>query len=349
MLENQTDEFDLISQEAKFFEDMIVGSNSEMRKVLQSIAKLSKTDINVLIVGENGTGKELVAKAIHKNSPRKDQTFITFDCDSIEPKLMESELFGHVKGAFPEALIDKKGLFEEADQSTLFIKEISNLSNELQGKVLRAIEFNEFRPIGVSKINKADVRVVCSTKKNLEKMVSNNTFRSDLYYRICLTTIFVPTLRQRTEDIPVLAKFLLERSSKKLGKKVSKITNKAMGHLLSYPYPGNIRELEHIITQALLNAEGSTILVEHLPEKVREHSESYDHQLQDAFFNEIDLNNGFKELRKMFERQLIGLYIKEADGNITRAAEQAGIERESFHRILKRLKFPKSRSKRSDQ
>ncbi|HEY8370461.1 MAG TPA: sigma-54 dependent transcriptional regulator [Thermodesulfobacteriota bacterium] len=243
----------------------IIGSSPEMLKIYNLIQRVAATRTNVLISGESGTGKELVAKAIHYNSPRKDKPFVTINCGAIPENLMESELFGHKKGSFTGAVANKMGLFEAAHEGTLFLDEIGELTPPIQVKLLRAIQERTFKPVGGTEDVTVDVRIICATNKDLEKEVAAGTFREDLFYRLNVIQINLPPLRERREDIPILAQHFLEKYAKELGKDIRKISAEAMALLQQYSYPGNVRELENIIERSVALESTNVILQESLP------------------------------------------------------------------------------------
>jgi Nif-specific regulatory protein len=235
----------------------IIGESPKMQQVFQVIQRIAQSDVTILVRGETGTGKELVAAAIHKRSKRKDEPFIKLNCAAITDTLLESELFGHEKGAFTDAKETRKGRFELADGGTLFLDEIGDISASAQVKLLRVLQEREFERVGGSKTIKVNVRLVAATNRNLEEMVKKGDFREDLYYRLNVIPIDLPPLRQRGDDIKLLVNFFLERAIKN-HKKVVKITEEAMNTLCSYPWPGNVRELENTIERIVLmgNEEG---------------------------------------------------------------------------------------------
>ncbi len=243
----------------------IIGSSPEMLKVYSLIQRVAGTRTNVLISGESGTGKELVAKAIHYNSPRRDKPFVTINCGAIPENLMESELFGHKKGSFTGAVANKIGLFEAANEGTIFLDEIGELTPPIQVKLLRAIQERTFKPVGGTEDVTVDVRIISATNKDLEKEVAAGTFREDLFYRLNVIQIKLPPLRERREDIPILAQHFLEKYAKELGKDIRKISAEAMNLLTAYSYPGNVRELENIIERSVALESSNVILQESLP------------------------------------------------------------------------------------
>jgi two-component system response regulator PilR (NtrC family) len=242
----------------------IIGQSPQMRKVFDLIWKASQVVSNVLITGESGTGKELVAQAIHENGPRKKQPFITISCAGLPETLIESELFGYRKGAFTGAVMDKVGYVETANKGTLFLDEIGELSANMQVKLLRLIQEKKYVPIGETKERSADVRFILATNKDLEQEIIEGRFRYDLFYRINVITIPIPPLRERQEDIPVLANFFLEKYSKTGGKEIRKISSYALKILSEYHFPGNVRELENIIERSVAMERSTIILPESL-------------------------------------------------------------------------------------
>jgi two-component system, NtrC family, response regulator PilR len=231
--------------------DNIIGQSPKMLALYDLLEKVAPTKTNVLITGESGTGKELVAKAIHYNSPRKEKAFVTLNCGAIPEALLESELFGHMKGAFTDAIATKKGLFEMADEGTIFLDEISELPLMMQVKLLRVLQDREFKRVGGTEDIRVDVRIIAATNKDLERAVKEKRFREDLFYRLNVIQIKLPSLRERREDIPVLAAHFLKRYSEELNKNISRISPEALHLLLNYEYPGNVRELQNIIERAV--------------------------------------------------------------------------------------------------
>lgn len=231
--------------------DNILGQSQKMLALYDLLEKVSPTKTNILVTGESGTGKELVAKAIHYNSPRKDRPFVTLNCGAIPESLIESELFGHMKGAFTDAIATKKGLFEVADEGTLFLDEISELPLPMQVKLLRVLQDREFKRVGGTEDIRVDVRIVAATNKDLEEAVREKRFREDLFYRLNVIQIKLPPLRERREDIPLLALHFLKKFSGELNKTISNFSAEALQLLLNYAYPGNVRELQNIIERAV--------------------------------------------------------------------------------------------------
>jgi len=247
----------------------IIGESPGLKKVLGEVAKVAGSKSNVLITGETGTGKELFARAVHYNSGRKDKPFVPINCSAIPEQLLESELFGHVKGAFTGATSAKKGLFEVASGGTVFLDEIAEMSPGLQAKLLRALEDGEVRPVGGAQSAKVDVRFISATNRDLAELSTDGGFREDLYYRINTINLELPPLRDRRDDIPRLAAHFMARFAAELGKHVAGISEDALGLMDAYAWPGNVRELRNIIERAVLITETDTINAEHLPESMR--------------------------------------------------------------------------------
>jgi two-component system response regulator PilR (NtrC family) len=247
----------------------IIGRSRPMQEVFRMIEKIAPSESTVIIYGESGTGKELVARAMHTHSKRKDHTFLGVNCAAIPDTLLESEMFGYEKGAFTGAHTQKKGLFEEAHAGTLFLDEIGDLNTVLQAKLLRVLQEGEFQRVGGTKTIKVDVRLLAATNKNLEEEVKDGRFRQDLYYRLNVVPIFLPSLRERKEDIPFLVEHFLAKYQKKHGKAIKRVTSEAMKCFLDYRWEGNVRELESVIERSVILAEHDVIDSETLPEKLR--------------------------------------------------------------------------------
>ncbi len=245
--------------------DNIIGRSSQMREVFKLIGSVANTRTNILIQGESGTGKELVAKAIHYNSPYNREPFIVINCSAITDTLLESELFGHVKGAFTDAVCETKGKFEIAGKGTLFLDEIGYISVNLQSKLLRVIETRDFMKVGGEKILNTEARIIAATNQSLKQMVEKSNFREDLYYRLKVVEIKMPTLRERKDDIPDLVAYLLEKINRELRRSVRKVPPHVMKLRVSLPWKGNVRELENALTRAVILAKGDVILEENVP------------------------------------------------------------------------------------
>ena len=245
--------------------DNIIGRSPQMREVFKLIGSVANTRTNVLIQGESGTGKELVAKAIHYNSPYHDEPFIVINCSAITDTLLESELFGHARGAFTDAVAETKGKFEIAGKGTLFLDEIGDISPNLQSKLLRVIETRDFMKVGGEKILKTEARIIAATNHDLRSLIEKGQFREDLFYRLKVVEIFLPSLRERKEDIPELVAYLMEKINRELRRSVRKIPPEVMAVLQDLPWRGNVRELENALTRAVILAKGDVILKENLP------------------------------------------------------------------------------------
>jgi len=296
------------------FGEIVVGSQA-MRRALEIVQKVAPHDSPVLITGASGTGKELIARMLHRESSRAEHAFVPVNCGGVPEQLLESEFFGFVKGAFTGADRDKPGLFEVADGGTLFLDEVGELPGSLQVKLLRALQEGEVRRIGATETKRVDVRIISATNADLEDAVEKGDFRKDLYYRLAVVPVHLPPLRARKEEIPQLAAHLLERHSRRLRVAVDGIAPDAMEVLLGYSWPGNIRELENVIERALVLTEGSTISVEDLPEAVRRPS-------PDGPGGAVDGDDlSVKRHGARLERHLIQLALDRTGGNKTQAAE----------------------------
>ena len=300
----------------------IIGDSKALRTVLTMVKKVAKTDVNVLITGENGTGKELIARELHQQSSRNEEVFIPVDMGSISENLFESELFGHVKGSFTDAKEDRAGKFEAADGGTLFLDEIGNISLQAQAKLLSAIQNKTVVPVGSNKPIEVDIRLVCATNCNLPQMVEDGLFREDLLYRTNTIGIEVPPLRKRGEDIVVLANYYLNKFISKYNKPRLRINQPAIDKLLAYPWPGNVRELVHTMERAVILVEGEVLRPD-------------DFVLGTAKEQTVD-----DELVTLEEMEL--LMIRKAldhhDGNHSAAADQLGISRQTLYNKLKKVK-----------
>jgi len=291
----------------------VVGRGAAMQQILTLANKVARHPSTVLVTGESGTGKELVARLVHSASPRAGAPFVPVNCGAIPEALLESELFGHVRGAFTGASSERRGLFEEAHGGTLFLDEIGELPSPLQVKLLRALQEGEVRAVGGDVTRPVDVRVVTATARDLEAEVAAGRFRSDLYYRINVVRIHIPPLRDRLEDVPELVHHFVTLFNKRLGLGVTGVSPAAMRLLIEYPWPGNVRELENVIERALVLAEGKAIEVEHLPVAVRAPNAT------NAVPDVLDLS--VKRQTEALERSLIKDALDRTGGNRTRAAK----------------------------
>lgn len=299
-----------------------IGNSPEMQEVFSTIQKVAKTDANILILGENGTGKELVARALHRNSLRKDEVFISVDLGSIAETLFESELFGHERGAFTDAKKEKAGRFEIASNGTLFLDEIGNLSLPLQAKLLTVIERREVIRVGANRPKNIDVRLICATNNNIHQMVQDESFRQDLLYRINTVEIYLPPLRERTGDVPLLAKHFTKVYSKKYKKPIKGISSQALKKLSTYPWPGNVRELQHAIERAIIMSDTDML-------------EPNDFILQSQTSKVDDMELDTYNLDEI-EKKIINKVLKLNQGNISQAAAELGLTRTSLYRRMEK-------------
>jgi DNA-binding NtrC family response regulator len=311
--------------EHKFGLENIIGESPAMRQVFETVQQVAPSRVTVLITGETGTGKELIAKAIHNLSPRKNGAFVAVHAAALPSSLLESELFGHEKGAFTGAVERRIGRFELADGGTLFLDEIGELESPMQVKLLRVLEERAFERVGASKTLQVDVRLVAATNRNLKKLVSDGKFRDDLFYRLSVVTVDLPPLRERRDDIPLLVKAFLDEFSRENNKQVRELTPDALNMLLAYDWPGNVRELRNAIEQMVVLARAERLTVRDVPAAIRAAADLSKINVVRAGMTVVDA-----------ERQLIAQALKEADGNRTKAAQKLGISRRTLHRKLKK-------------
>jgi DNA-binding NtrC family response regulator len=323
-------------QEKYGFHNM-VGKSKKMQEIYRIIAKVATTDSTVLIYGQSGTGKELIARAIHFNSPRREKQFVPVDCAVLSENLLESELFGHVRGSFTGAITTKPGLFEVADGGTVFLDEVGNISLAIQAKLLRVLQEREFTPVGGTKVKKVDIRLIAATNKDLEKMIKEETFREDLYYRLNIVPITLPALKERQDDIPILAVHFLKKYAEEIGKTIKGFTPEAMERLMRYPWPGNVRELENVIERTVVMIEEEMVQVEHLILPGQ--------QEKDVLENHIPMTSEeLKELKKQMreraveeiERAFVLNALERNHWNVTRAAEEVGMLRPNFQALMRK-------------
>ncbi|MCX8117269.1 MAG: sigma-54 dependent transcriptional regulator [Desulfobacterota bacterium] len=314
----------------------IIGKSKKMQEIYRIIAKVAPTDSTVLIHGQSGTGKELIARAIHYNSPRRDKQFVTVDCAVLAENLLESELFGHIRGSFTGAVTTKPGLFEVADGGTLFLDEIGNISLAIQAKLLRVLQEREFTPVGGTKSKKVDIRLIAATNKDLEKMIQEGTFREDLYYRLNIVPIFLPPLKERQEDIPALAMHFLKKYSEEMGKSIKGFTPEAMERLMKYPWPGNVRELENVIERTVVMMDEEMVRVEHLILPGQKRAE----EIERIPMTSEELKEIKKQLREKaveeVERAFVIKALERNQWNVTRAAEEVGMLRPNFQALMRK-------------
>ncbi|MCX7990577.1 MAG: sigma 54-interacting transcriptional regulator [Proteobacteria bacterium] len=309
----------------------ILGKTQKMREVWEQIEKVALTNTTVLLRGESGTGKEMVATLIHQKSIRNDRPVITVNCTTLTEHLLESELFGHIKGSFTGAIENKKGLFEVAHNGTIFLDEIGDMPINLQTKLLRVLQNGEIRPLGSNEVKKIDVRVIAATNRNLEQLIEEGKFREDLYYRLNVFSIHLPPLRDRKDDIPYFLHYLIETNSKKLGKKIVSYEKEIIKYLKAYNWPGNIRELANVVERAIILAQGDELKLKDFPI----HIQSVTPETEIIASNK-NLWEQRDEQLALFEKNLIKRYLKQTMGNVKKASELAGIPRPTFHNLMKK-------------
>lgn len=310
-------------QEKYKFSNLIIGKSKRILEIFNLIKRVANSNCNVLILGESGTGKELAAQAIHYNSPRKKRPFVAVNCAALPQDLLESELFGYEKGAFTGANSQKLGKFELSSGGTIFLDEIADMSLSMQAKILRILQEKSFERVGGAKSIKVDLRLIAATNKDLEKAIQNNSFRDDLYYRLNVVSIYIPPLRERKEDIPLLASFFLKKYTKENKKKIDGFSPSAMDLLMRYNWPGNVRELENVVQRAIVLGKGDFILPEDLFLTPVEASEEVFSSKEVSLVEE--------------EKKLIKRILNKTGGNQTKAAELLGIHRNTLRRKIKKF------------
>jgi two-component system NtrC family response regulator len=318
----------------------IVGEDPEILKIFEEIRKVASMESTVLLLGESGTGKELFARAIHTHSQRATRHFVALDCSTLSPSVLESELFGHVKGAFTGAVKDKAGIFEVANNGTLFLDEIANLTLEVQAKLLRVMDTHEYKPVGASQFKKTNVRIIAATNRDLKSMVEEDKFREDLFYRLNVFPIFIPPLRERKEDIPRLAYHFLRVFCRETGKRIEGFTDDALETLVNQQWPGNVRQLKNIIERLVIMADHKFLdrshLLEHLHGKRINGGNSVPETLEELkVVRKYLIDVRFGELEKAFLIKAL----KACEGNVTRAAAKVGMQRPNFHALMKKHKI----------
>mgnify|MGYP003963754061 FL=1 len=315
-------------------EDIVVGKNNKMKKILHSVNKLKDTKSNVLVLGESGTGKGIIARTIHEQSNRKENPFVTVNCSILSPTLLESELFGHEKGAFTGADKLKIGRFEFADGGTVFLDEIGEIDKSTQTKLLRILQEKVFERVGSTKTISTDIRIIAATNSDLEKAVEQNVFRRDLYYRLKVIVFQLPPLRERREDIPAFAEFFLEKYGGELNKSTQKFDKECMDALVSYDYPGNIRELENIVERAVVLADEDVIHVSDLPDEIQ-------YRKKGIFDRQIVAPEKTKSISEM-EKDVIFKTLLECSWNQSMAARLLGLSRDKLRYRIKKYGLEKT-------
>jgi DNA-binding NtrC family response regulator len=317
--------------EDKFHFKNIIGRSGKMVKIFELIRHIAPYDSSVLIMGESGTGKELIANAIHYNSPRASMPFIKVSCASLSEGIIESELFGHEKGAFTGAIASRKGRFEMADQGTLFLDEVEDIPPTTQIKLLRVLQEGEFEKVGGNETLQVNIRIIAASNRDLQETVKNGTFREDLYYRLNVVNIKLPPLRERKEDTPFLVNFFIDKFNQRYNMKVKGISQRAMSFLIDYGWSGNVRELENTIESILVINSPEVIDIQHLPQEIKDSKEKPE-------VIPIKIGTSLEEV----EREMLIQTLKATKGNKRRAAELLGINVRTIHRKMEELEEPYS-------
>lgn len=318
----------------------LVGSSAAMRSLQNQIQKVARTSATVLITGESGTGKELVARALHNHSQRKEQQFIPIDCSTIPETIIESELFGHTRGAFTGAVRDKKGMVEEANHGTLFLDEIGDLNPAMQVKLLRLLQEGEYKVIGSNTIRKTDIRFIAATNQNLSEKIKTGEFREDLFYRLNVINIRLPALRERKDDIPLLVSHFLEKYNRQHEKNVKRISSSALERLVGREWPGNVRELENVIERGVIMASDETLSAEDILVPGNAHAGAGQ---QPAEPSEDLFAMPFKEAKdkliEQFQAEYISKVLTRNEGNVSQAARDSGLKRQYLHRLMRETRL----------
>jgi len=331
-LKSRTAQLERMLEVKESFEDL-VGTSAKMTEVFKLIDSVAYASSTVLIQGESGTGKELVARALHRRSPRKNKAFLAVNCGALTETLLDSELFGHLKGSFTGALSNKRGLFQAADGGTLFLDEIGEMPPQTQVRLLRVLQEGEVRPVGSNEPVHVDVRVVAATNVDLAKAKSAGKFREDLFYRLNVISVQLPPLRDRPEDIAPLVQHFIAKYSKKSGKTIGGVARAALERLVAHAWPGNVRELENAIERAVVLCQGHELSADDLPANIGAEAKASGDEPASLthlpFYQARELNHA------AFERRYCSTILRKTEGNITRAAELAGVDRSNFRRLLK--------------
>ena len=310
----------------------LIGEHPLIQKITQLVRKVATTDATILIMGESGTGKELIARAVHALSPRVDRPFIPVNCGAIPAELLESEMFGHERGAFTGAIGQRAGMFQLANGGTIFLDEVGEMSATLQVKLLRVLQDREIRPVGADRVFKVDVRVLAASNKDLAAEVEEGNFREDLFYRLQVIPIVMPPLRERRSDIPLLTSHFLEKHNRKRSGRPARIAEEAMVHLWEYDWPGNVRELENLLERLVILSEDGLIGVEHLPPSIRSFISEKKIPRPTLGEEGLDLNTAVEE----FENRLIEEALRRTKGNKQAAARLLGLKRTTLVAKLRR-------------
>jgi two-component system NtrC family response regulator len=315
----------------------IIGENPKILKLFDQIKKVAPTDSTVLIEGESGTGKELVARAIHTYSQRAARKFIALDSSILSTGLLESELFGHVKGAFTGAIQHKAGIFEVANEGTLFLDEVANLNHEIQGKLLRVMEAHEYKPVGASAQRKTDVRIIAATNRDLQCLVEEGRFREDLFYRFNVFPIYIPPLRERKDDIPKLAYHFLKSFCRQMGKRIEGFSDDALELLVRQKWPGNVRQLKNVIERLVIMSDDRFLDMVNVMDHLRTNKNGHENSVPETLnalkiYKKQVLEIHYQQMEKAFLIKAL----KTCKGNISQAAEKVGMQRSNFHTLMKK-------------
>jgi transcriptional regulator with PAS, ATPase and Fis domain len=310
----------------------IVGESKKMKELFNVVRSITETDVTVLIQGETGTGKELIARAIHYNGPRRAKRFVSINCGALTETLLESELFGHEKGAFTGASAQRKGIFEVAHGGTLLLDEIADISPSTQVKLLRVLQEGEFQRVGGSDSIKVNVRIIAATNQNLEDLVTNGRFRQDLYYRLNVFPIAVPPLKERATDIPLLVSHIIEKHKQNINKQIRGISPQATSFLMAYGWQGNVRELENVIQRMMVVCKGEVLDLQDLPAEIRGKE-------VEAKPSPKDLKEMSRESAEIVEKRAISDALLKTGGNVTKAAKSLGISRATLQNKMKLYGF----------
>ncbi len=315
----------------------LIGESQAMRRVFDQINLVAASDVTVLITGESGTGKDLTARSIHMLSQRKNKPFIPVNCPTIPEHILESELFGYKKGAFTNANRDKDGLFQEADQGTIFLDEIGDIGPSIQTKLLRVLQEKEIKPLGDTKTRRVDVRILASTNRDLKQKMADNEFRQDFFYRLNVLSIELPPLRDRVTDIPLLCEYLVAKHCKKMKKPLKTIDPEVMDILMKQPWPGNVRELENVLVQGILYSRSDIISPSDIPLSEPGAEQYCLTGVNSASMASLSYKEAKERIIREFTHDYIGAKLSMTGGNITRAARECGMDRQALQQIMKRF------------
>ncbi|MCG8617712.1 MAG: sigma-54 dependent transcriptional regulator [Desulfobacterales bacterium] len=316
----------------------LIGQSPAMEKVFEKISLVAGSDVTVLITGESGTGKDLTARSIHALSDRKDKSYIPVNCPTIPEHILESELFGYKKGAFTNAYRDKTGLFQEADKGTIFLDEIGDVGPTIQTKLLRVIQEKEVKPLGDTRVDKVDVRIIASTNQDLREKIANKEFREDFFYRLSVITIELPPLRDRITDIPLLSDHLLAKHCEKLNKSPKRLSENVRDLLMKQHWQGNVRELENVLVQGILYSEGDTIRRANIPIRGEDDPDNTCQEL-DQETGSMPYKAAKEKILNQFNHNYIGAMLTMTGGNITQAAKRCAMDRQALQQIMKRYRI----------